>query len=820
MRRWTWLVNDVRLGARRLRRDLLLTVTAVTSLAIGIGANTALYTVARGLLFQSQPGIAAPAELIDIGRTTDGYGFNSLSYPDFANLRDQTTTLRGVYATNMFPQPMSVTTTAGGRDRLFATLVSSNYFTVLGVVPAIGRLLQPGDGEGAGAAPVIVISDALWSRLFDRRSTVVGETIVVNGQPATIVGVAPRGFHGNGVRRAEAWVTIGALDRPDSARLLTQSDGSWLLVGGRRRTGASVAQANAEVAAIARSLPSTGRVPGFGLRAVAASPVPGGAGQVALFLGLLLAVVGTVLMVACANVAGMVLSRVPLRRREMAVRAAVGASRGRLARQLLVETLVLFGTGAAAGLMVAVGLTRAVISILPAFPFPIELALGLDGSVVLFTMLLALVAATLSGLVPAAQGSRIDLAVALNTERHGGHGMGLRRAFVVAQVALSIVLVVLGGLFVRAMLHAGAADPGFDARRVELVSLNLGTATQSTVSADALTLATIIGRVAGIPGVERVSAASAFPGGFEEMRLGALRVPSSGRQADDGEWNVVMPGYFSTIRMPLRAGRDFEATDSAAASRVAIVGEGTARRLWPGRAAADVIGQAVEQIGFNPVTRAPEVVPITIVGVSADPAYGTLIDGRNDVHVYLAATQVRSARTMLIVRTIDGRSAANEVRAAVVAAAPDATLESTRSAEEYSMLGLLPQRVGAFVTATLGLVGLLLAAIGVYGITASAVANRRREIGIRVALGAPATAITRMVLREGLSLVAIGAGAGLPLALAAGQLVTGHLAGLSPTDPATIWGSIAAFIVLGLLACTAPLVRALRVSPTETLRDS
>jgi len=304
------------------------------------------------------------------------------------------------------------------------------------------------------------------------------------------------------------------------------------------------------------------------------------------------------------------------------------------------------------------------------------------------------------------------------------------------------------------------------------------------------------------------------------MRLGALRVPSTGRQADDGEWNLVTRGYFETIRMRLRAGRDFAATDRAGAQRVAIIGEGTARRLWPGRPLAEVVGEVVEQIGFNPKTRAPEVVPITIVGVSADPSYGTLIDGRNDVHVYVPMAQVPRPQTMLVVRTGDGRSATNEVRAAVAAAAPRVTIESTRSAEEYSMLGLLPQRAGAWVTATLGLVGLLLAATGVYGVTASAVARRRREIGIRMALGAPAAAITRIILGEGLSLVVIGALTGLPLALGAGQVVAGHLAGLPPTDPVTYWGATATFTVMGLLACSAPLIRALRISPTETLRDS
>ena len=815
------LIKDVWLGVRRLRRDPLLTATAIVSLAIGIGANTALYTVARGLLFQAPAGVVRPGDLVDIGRTSDGYGFNTLSYPAYAAVRDRTTRLSSVYATNLFPQAVSVTTSGGHRDRLFASLVSSNYFIALGVGPARGRLLQPADGEGAGAAPVVVISDALWSRLFNRSADAIGQSLILNGQPATIVGIAPARFHGAGVRSAEAWVPIGSLQSADAARLLTTTDGSWLLVGGRRRPDVTIDQVNAQLTAIAASLPPPGTAQStFGLRAVSASPIPGGAGSVGLFLTLLLAVVAAVLAVACANVAGMLLSRVPLRLQEMAVRGAIGASRARLARQLLIETLLLFLAGAAAGLLVAAALIRAVLSILPAFPFPIELSLPIDMRVALLATALAFIAAIASGLVPTLQGSRVALSTTLNAQRHGAGGLRLRRTFVVAQVSLSIVLVVVGGLFVRAMLHAGAASPGFDARGVELVSVSFTASPTAAPDATTLTLNAILERVNSVPGIDRASAASSFPGGFEEMRLGALRVPSSGRHVDDGEWNIVTPGFFDTIRMPLRAGRDFTTADRPGATRVAIIGEGAARRLWPGRPVVLDVGEVVEQLGFNPATQKPETTPVTIVGVSADPAYGTLIDGRNDIHIYVPMGQVRSPRTMLVVRTRDGRSAASEVRAAIAAVAPSATVDSTRAAEEYSMLGLLPQRVGASVTATLGLVGLLLAAIGVYGVTASAVANRRREIGIRMALGAPVAAIARMVVGEGLSLVGIGALAGLPLAFGAGHLVAGHLAGLPPTDPVTFWGALGAFAVMGLLACSAPLVRALRISPTETLRDA
>ena len=354
---------------------------------------------------------------------------------------------------------------------------------------------------------------------------------MINGQATTVIGVAPRDFHGTGVRSADAWLPIGALQARDSAALLTSGQGSWLLVGARLKPGRSVAQANAEAEVIGRTSPSRTSNPNGSLRAVAASPVPGGATQVAAFMTFLVAVLGTVLAVASANVAGMLLSRAPTRWREMAVRAALGATRGRLVRQLLVETTLLFLVSAAAGLFVARTLTRAVLGLLPAFPFPIELSLPLDTRAVAFTTLLALVAAVLAGLVPALQSARVNLTSTMNADRQGPSRMRLRRAFVVGQVALSLVLVIVGGLFVRGLLRAGAADPGFDARGVDLVTLDLTRAADP--SGLDPTLRQVVERVTAIPGMDRVSAALAFPGGFKNFgwALVGARLPGRSRRS-------------------------------------------------------------------------------------------------------------------------------------------------------------------------------------------------------------------------------------------------------------------------------------------------
>ena len=567
---------------------------------------------------------------------------------------------------------------------------------------------------------------------------------------------------------------------------------------------------------LGRTVPSNASAPTQSLKATTASPVAGGAGQVGGFMTVLVVIVGMVLAVACANVAGMLLSRAPERRREMALRAAIGASHGRIVRQLLAETLVVFGAGAVAGVAVAAGLTRVILAWLPAFPFPIDLNLPIDGRVIAFTALITLAAALLAGLVPALQASKVDLSTAMKADRQGPSRMRLRRAFVVSQVAASLVLVIVGGLFLRALQHSGAGDPGFDPRGVDLVTLEL-THDRSDAAAGVPVLHTLLDRVRTIPGIAITTAAFSFPGGFEEFRLGDLVVPGR-TEALTGEWNIVEPGFFSTIRMPLIAGRDFTSRDRAGAQPVVIVGEGVARRLWPSQPVTRAIGERVEVHELRPGGRF-EVAPLTIVGISRDPAYGTLIDGATDVHIYVPFAQRPMSRMMIVVRTTDGGSAANEIRAAIASLRPDLTIAGTQRAEEYSTLGLMPQRLGASVTASLGAIGVLLAAVGIYGVTAYAVVRRTREIGIRLALGSPLPAVARMILGEGMPLIGLGAVIGLAIGLGAAQLVAGYLAGLPPVDPITFGSALALFVAMGLAACAFPVRRALSIAPTEALRQ-
>src|SRR4051812_30746735 len=499
-RSFVWLDDlrrDLRHAARLLRRNPLFTVTASLSLAIGIAANTTVFTVANAVLFREPAGVANPAALVDIGTRMPGGGFGNSSYANYLDLRERTTTLDGVYAYSLFPRAMSLESGgASGSERIFGTLVTGNYFAVLGTRPAAGRLfsIEEADRSGAGS---MVLSHRFWTRRFNRDPSVVGggwlrrlgscprrfnrdpsvvgRAVIVNGRPLTIVGVASEGFQGTGIRAGDAWVPLRAFAAASS---ISDRGSAWLLAGGRLKPGVSNQTAAAEADTIARALaleyPDENARLGFRLQPL--SPVPGSLTPLLVFFALLASIVLLVLVIACANLTGLLLARATARRQEIAVRLAIGAGRARLVRQLLAETLMLFALGGAAGLALARTLTSLLVARLPALPFPIDVALTLDARALMFTAGLVLVAAALSGLVPAVQASSADIVSALKDDAQAPSRVRLRHVFVIAQVAFSLLLVVVAGLFVRALQAAGSSDPGFDPHGVQLASLNLSLA--------------------------------------------------------------------------------------------------------------------------------------------------------------------------------------------------------------------------------------------------------------------------------------------------------------------------------------------------------
>ena len=816
----SWL-QDLRYAARLLRRNPLFALTATLSLAIGIGANTTIFTIANALLFKPPAGVVEPSRLVDVGRSQNGQGFDNGSYPNYLDIRARNTVFTGMFAYRFGAEPMSL----GGRDaaeRIYGDMVTTNYFHVLGTRPQIGRLFAPEDGEEAGGTPITVMSYQFWMRRFNGDPAVVGQTLQLNGRPFTVIGVAPQEFHGTTLLASDLWVPInmvGELSPRRPVSILKSRESVWLVMGARLKPGVSVRQARAELENIGRGLeqefPAENR--GKGLRVVASSPIPGNGAPVAAFLAVLMGLVGLVLAIACANVAGVLLARASARRKEIAVRLAIGAGRGRLIRQMLVESMLLFLLGGAAGLAIARVMTTLLVSLLPTLPLPVGVTLSLDARALAFTLGLSLVAAVLSGLAPALSESKAEVVSALKADARGGPDrLRLRNAFVVGQVAFSIVLVVGAGLFVRALQRATEINPGFDPRGVELAALDLSLAGYTADTGRVFTRE-LIQRVRELPGVQSAALAAMVPLGGGGLGLGGLTVPGvqppGGARFFDADWNVVTPGYFSAMKMTLASGRDFTDADREGAPSVVIVNQTAARRWWANQ---DAVGKTLLQQGYGPGT-ADTPRTLTVIAVAKDTKYRDLGE-QPRTFVYVPQQQQYVPRTTIVARSTQGQRLAGDLRKLLAQMNPNLPIVQSQTLEDYAALTLIPQRVAASVSGSLGIVGLLLAAIGIYGVTAYMVSSRTREIGIRVALGAQRGDVVRMVLRQGMMLALAGMAIGLVLAAGASRLLGSLLFGIGPTDPIAFGGSALLFCLIGLVACYVPARRATAVDAMEALR--
>jgi predicted permease len=826
-RSFVWIDDakrDIVHALRLIRRSPIFALTAVLSLAIGIGANTAIFTVANALLFRDPVGVIEPARLVDIGGARGDGSINPTSYPNFLGVRERATLLQGVYAQQMFAHAMSLgvdDVAAAGAERVYGHFVSTSYFMVLGATPVAGRLFDANDSEQPGASPVVVLSHGFWTRRFNQHPAVIGQTIRLNGHPFTIVGVAPQGFQGTGLLATDVWLPLNMamVDNPGGT-VFTAGGGGWI-VGARLKPGVSLAQAATEVEVIGDELKRTNpTATPRGLRMVRSARVPGNGGQLAIFFSFLMIVVSLVLIVACANVAAILLARATTRRREIAVRIAIGAGRGRLVRQLLTETIMLFAIGGAVGLLLARVMLGAFVPLLPTLPFPIAVTLALDVRVIAFTAGISLIAALLSGLAPALQASKADVMASLQSEVQGpSRRSTLRNAFVIAQVAFSLLLVIIAGLFVRALQQAGSMDPGFDPHGVELVTLDPWMAHYTDVSGPRFAR-DLVGRVRQLPNVEQVTLAKLVPGGFEAYHLGGVTVP--GYAPADGQrfvfpsWNIVEPGYFGTLRIPLIAGRDFTDRDIAGTQPVIILGDSVARRFWPDQP-QNAVGRYVSLDAPN----TPIASTMLVVGVARDIKASSLIDGLERSLVYLPLQQnyrVGGGELIIVTRVANGQHVTDQIRKLVTSMDPNLPIISAQTQEDATALGLVIQRIVLSISGALGSIGMLLAAIGIYGVTAYTVARRSREIGIRIALGARRGDIARMVVAQGMWLAGIGAVIGLTLAALASQLIAGYLFGIPPLDPPTYISASLLFGSIAIAASYAPARRAMGVDPLSALR--
>ena len=817
------LLQDVRYGLRMLVKNPGLTAVAAISLALGMGANTTIFSLINTAFLRPLP-VEKPDELVMI-YTSDfsGPAHGSSSYPDYLEIRDKTGVLSGVLASSVQPLSMS---SGGQTERVSGEIVSGNYFSLLGVKPVLGRNFLPEEDQVPGAHPVALVSYGLWQRRFGSDPNIVGQLLTLNGEPVTIVGVAPDGFPGlQRMFPVDLWVPMMTLSRLSGGRdRLSERGSRWLALVGRLRPNTTVAQAQTSLTVLAGQLKETFGsawidVKGEGRRITVvpeskARVHPRIRGDVVGFMGLLMAVVGLVLLIACANVANLLLARATGRQKEIAIRLSLGAGRARLVRQLLTESILLSVLAGGFGLLIAFWTNNMLLAFKPPIAFPITLDLTPDVRVLGFTGVLSLLTGVIFGLAPALQTSRPDLVPALKDEAGaittGQRGPGLRNAFVVTQFALSLLLLIGAGLFLRSLRNASSIDPGFDPDNVLTMSVNLQLNGYSEPRGKQFSRQ-LSDRLQELPGV--VSATlSAFPP-LNPLFGSRRRVFVAGYNPRPGEdmefhYNIVGPEYFQTLRIPLLSGRGFAVQDGEGAPGVLIVNETFARRFWPGQ----------EPLGKRLGVSGPQGNLLEVIGIARDGKYNSLGEDPKPFF-YLPALQHYNSRVTVLTRTAgDPKGMLAAVRQEIRALDPNLPVTEVSTLIEYLGVSLFPARAAATLLAILGLVALLLASVGIYGIMSYSVGRRAREIGIRMALGAQRRDVLGLVVGQGMRVIGVGVAVGLAGALALTRFLSTWLYGISATDPVTFAGTPLLLAGVALVASYLPARRAARVDPIVALR--
>ncbi len=801
------LWRDLRGGWRALARTPGVTAAILASLGLGIGVVATAYAWYEGWVVRPIPQAAAQERLVWLNTQAPGGATWSVSYPASTEWRQQFTTLDDLAAFNMVQVGLRE---AGATDRLFGLLVTANYFDLLGVRPILGRGFLPAEEDGA--PQVAVLGHALWQRRFRGDPGIVGTRLNLGGYDFTVVGVAPPRFGGSYPGLTFDLflpLTTAGLFMDRGAAQLQERGSQWLDAFGRLAPGATLAQARAEAAAIGARLeeihPDEALTP-----VLTALSDAGPSGTLGPVLLAQLGITGLVLLIACANVANLLLARATARQREISVRMAIGAARGQIIRQLLVEGFLLAVGGGVLGLLMAHWGRNLMLAFIPPAPFPLGADLVISARIVAFTALVTLATVLLFGLVPALRASRPDLVAALKEGAvGGGHGSRLRGVLVAGQVALSLVALVSAGLFVRGLQRAATVDPGYaDPARLLLVTSDLRLSGSLDSAGATATLERALARLRAVPGVTHASTSHFVPLGFGGNSSSGIRVPGYVPAEDENmsvQYAVVSPGYFETMGLPLVAGRPIEESDRAATAPVAVVNEAFARRFLAGR---EPVGQEFRQGGRN----------VRVVGVVRDARYQRLDEVPYPL-IYRPFDQAYRTDVTFHLRTAgDPAPMVETLRRELAAVAPDLPFLDPRTLVQQMVPATIVQRIGAAVLGIFGGLALLLSAVGIYGVVAYSVAQRTRELGVRVALGATAPAVIRLVLGHGLRLTGAGILVGGLLALGAGRLLRSQLFGLNPADPLTFGVLIVALGGVALLASLLPARRAARVDPVVALK--
>jgi predicted permease len=819
--------QDLRYSARMLVNRPGLAAAAVLALALGCGANTAVFTLVNAVFLRPLP-MREPERLVAIyGSDQEDGGYNRMSYLNYLDYRERVHAFTGILAYQGFGIGLSEGDGGGRPERVTGRAVSGNYFEVLGVEAALGRTFRMDEDAAPGAHPVAVIGDGLWHRRFGGDPGVVGRRVLLNGHPFTILGVLPGGFNDlERTRAADLWVPLAMSDQvsPYAGNLDKRNVAMFFLVG-RLRPGTSFEQARSEMLATASALqkdfPDDNKGESVALLPLAEGAIGPDQRDVFLHAGeLLLGAVALILLVACTTVANLLVARAQSRGGEIALRLSLGVSRGRLVRQLVLESLLLFLAGGLLGLPLgAWGLHALWTRFRPPQIHEGALHLELDPRVLLLTFLVALVTGLVFGLAPALQVSRPDLTTLLRGASGGSTAtgerrgrLGIRGALVLAQIGLSIVALTGAGLFLRSLGQARQIDPGFEAGKLVLVSFDLGAAGYDEARGREAQRAAVE-RVANLPGVASASLAQVPP---LKNVIHRKKIAVFGAESDDEgpliRTNAVGAGYFETVGIPVPQGRGFKDSDREDAPQVAVVNETLARSAWPGKNPVGERFRYVEEDGS---------VWVEVVGVARDARYETI--GEEPVpYIYVPLAQRYSPTVTLHVRSAGGDTGAllPAVQARLQELDRDLPLYDARTASELLTTALWGPRMAASLLTLFAVLAVVLTALGVYGLMAYLAGERRQEIGIRLVLGAGRKDILARFLGRAAVLVAAGTVLGAAAAFVLTRVVASLLYGLSAADPVAFLGAPAVLLAVALAASVVPVFRALRGDPFSALRRS
>ena len=818
-------LGDLRSGLRALTKNRGFTLVAVLSLALGIGANTTVFTLLNAIFLRPLP-VEDPGRLAALFTLeTRGPGVLLCSYPNYIDYRDHNT----VFSSLLLYTPITISLTGSAEPQdLIGQLVSANYFTTLGVKPAIGRGFLPEEDSSPGASPVAVIGYGIWTRQYGSDPRITSRSIRLNGRPFQIVGVAPKGFLGLAqMTAADVYVPMAMYPQIfPLPGLVLQRRALLFSAVGRLKPGVNLPQAESGMRSLgqelARQYPKDNANRRVHLIPAAEAAINPKSRSEMVDAGMLLSIVSAlVLLIACGNVANLLLARAALRRKEITVRLALGAGRWQLVRQLVTESMLLALAGGLAGLVLARWAAGLLWSLKPPMFDGAGFRLDLDGQVLAFNFLVSLATGIVFGLVPALRATGSDLAKDLKERAGQPGGSGgtwrLRSVLIVVQVALSLVALVGAGLFVRSLQNAGEMDLGFDAPHLGVVGFNVNDLGYKE-SRGRDFFQQVLQRAAAVPGVRAVALSKDYPLTVSAARTVLLEGQDNGASGSGSGsgasgtgrttlTSVVSPGYFPAVAIPLLRGRDFSPLDTRTTPRVVIVNEAAAATFWPGE---NAIGKRLQFAG--------EGLPVEVIGLARNANYRNIGEAPVPL-VYLSLVQYYFPTAVLMVRTAGPpETVLPTVRREVQLLDHNLYLQS-ETLETTIRESLWPQRLSAGLLAVFGGLALLLSTIGIYGVIAYSVSQRKREMGVRMALGATPGNVRRMVVGDGMRLVAIGIACGIAIALGASRTVESMLFAIGPRDTLTFVMVPTLLSVVALIACWVPAVRATRIDPAVVLRD-